>query len=279
MADDNGIYPYQPNGGICIAAALFFGVSAVCHVFQMVRKRTWFYSPLVIGSIMMTLGYVARYFSTKSTSSLGPYIIQSLFLILPPSLYAATIYMIYGRLVIFVNNPQASLIRPTLVTKIFVVGDVIAFFMQAGGGGMMAQESMVDLGQKVMLIGLFFQLAFFGLFLLISIIFWKRTRSSSARYTLRHGKRSWHSLLMLLLAAAAVIILRCIFRIIEFAQGHDGYVASHEVFLYLFDALPMLGVQVMFHVIHAGDVFPPNFNARRRLNDDESDGITLKGGV
>jgi hypothetical protein len=75
-----------------------------------------------------------RYISARDTSALGPYIMQSLFIILPPSLYAATIYMIYGRLVLFVNAAEASIIRPTLVTKVFVCGDVVAFFMQAGGG-------------------------------------------------------------------------------------------------------------------------------------------------
>jgi hypothetical protein len=226
----------------------------------------------------MTLGYIARYFSTKSPASLGPYIIQSLFIILPPSLYAATIYIIYGRVALFVNALRASLVQPTRVTKIFVVGDVIAFFMQAGGGGMMAQANMADLGQKVMLIGLFVQLAFFGFFLIISLIFWKRTRSSSARHTLRYGKHSWYNLLMLLLAAATFIILRCVFRIIEFGQGHTGYLATHEVFLYMFDAVPMLGVQIMFHVIHAGDVFPPNF-IMQKLDDDDNDTTHLQDRV
>jgi magnesium-transporting ATPase (P-type) len=222
----------------------------------------------------MTIGYIARYISSKSPADLGPYIIQSLFTILPPSLYAATIYVIYGRVVLFVRSPEASLIRPTRVTKIFVIGDVVAFFMQAGGGGMMSQASMVDVGQKLMLIGLFVQLAFFGLFLVISIVFRKRMRSTPARYTLRPGKHSWYTLLLLLLAAAAIIILRCVFRIIEFGQGHDGYLASHEAFLYLFDALPMLGVQIMFHVIHAGDVFPLNFTMGKRL-DGDSDQMEL----
>ena len=226
----------------------------------------------------MTLGYVARYFSTNSPASLGPYIIQSLFTILPPSLYAATIYIIYGRVAQFVNAPRASLIQPTRVTKIFVIGDVIAFFMQAGGGGMMAQANMADLGQKIMLIGLFVQLAFFGFFLVISIVFWKRTRSSPARHTLRYGKHSWYKLLMLLLAAAAIIILRCVFRIIEFGQGHTGYLATHEVFLYLFDAVPMLGVQIMFHIVHAGDVFPPNF-IMQKLDDDDNDATHLQDRV
>ncbi|KAH7351323.1 RTA1 like protein-domain-containing protein [Rhexocercosporidium sp. MPI-PUGE-AT-0058] len=275
--DTNGIYPYKPNSSICIAVAILFGASALYHIIQMVWKKTWFYTPLVVGSLMMTIGYVARYFSTKDTSSLTPYIAQSLFIILPPSLYAATLYMIFGRIVVLVNSPKASIIRPTRVTKIFVIGDVIAFLLQSGGGGMMAQSSMADLGQKTMIAGLFVQLLFFGFFMLVALIFFKRMRSSPARYTIpTYGKRTWAALLNLLFAAAALIILRCIFRMIEFSQGHTGYLASHEVYMYLFDAFPMFVVQAMFHFIHAGDVFPPNFAMEKLANDSKGDDIFLQ---
>lgn len=216
----------------------------------------------------MTAGYVFRYLSAKSPADLGPYIVQSLFIILPPSLYAATIYMIYGRLVLFVNAPDASMIRPTRVTKIFVCGDVLAFFLQAGGGGMMAQEGMAKLGQTIMLVGLFIQLFFFGFFLIISLVFWKRMHSSPKSFLVpQYGKYSWLALLKLLLSAAVIVILRCIFRVIEFSQGHDGYLASHEVYMYLFDTAPMFAVQIMFHVVYAADVFGPGTLARA---DNES---------
>lgn len=208
----------------------------------------------------MTAGYIARYLSAKSPLELGPYIIQSLFIILPPSLYAATLYMIYGRVVFFVNAPEASVIRPNRVTKIFVCGDVIAFFLQAGGGGMMAEPTMANVGQKIMLIGLFVQLLFFGFFLVISLIFWKRMRSSPKSYMIpQHGKYTWSALLKMLLVAAAIVILRCVFRVIEFAQGTEGAIPTHEVYMYIFDAAPMFLVQILFHVIHAGDVFPHEF--------------------
>lgn len=226
----------------------------------------------------MTIGYTARYFSAKSPSELGPYIMQSLFIILPPSLYAATIYMIYGRIVIFVNSPDASMIRPDRVTKIFVCGDVVSFFMQAGGGGMMAQASMASLGQKIMLVGLFTQLLFFSFFLTISLIFWKRMRSSAKLYSVpQYGKHTWKSLMKLLFAAAIIIILRCVYRIIEFAQGNDGYLVSHEIFMYIFDAIPMFLVQVMFHFVHAGDVFQANLATPK--NQDRGSWINLRDGM
>jgi hypothetical protein len=200
---------------------------------------------------------------------LGPYIGQSLFIILPPSLYAATIYMIYGRLVLFVNAPEASVIKPTRVTKIFVCGDVLAFLLQAGGGGMMAQAGMAKTGQTIMLLGLFIQLLFFGFFLIISLLFWKRMHSSPKTLSVpQYGKRSWLALLKLLLCAAVIIIIRCIFRVVEFSQGHDGYLASHEVFMYVFDTAPMFAVQFMFHFVHAADVF--GLGTLGKLADNES---------
>ncbi|KAF2799666.1 RTA1 like protein [Melanomma pulvis-pyrius CBS 109.77] len=269
MAGDNGIYPYKPNKNVAIGACALFGISALYHLFQMVRRRAWFYTSFVIGALMMTIGYGFRFVSAGTPDSLGLYIGQSLCIILPPSLYAATIYMIYGRLVIFVDSPEASLIRPTRVTKIFVCGDILAFLLQAGGGGQMANAKTADMGKNIMLFGLFVQLLFFGFFLIISLLFWKRMRSSPKMYSVpQYGKHHWTSLLKLMFAAAAIIILRCLFRVVEFSQGHDGYLVSHEVFMYIFDAAPMFSVQVMFHFVYAADVF--GAGSLGKLGDSES---------
>ncbi|KAI4671230.1 uncharacterized protein J4E88_009263 [Alternaria novae-zelandiae] len=263
------LFPYEPSKVGAILFAVLFGLSTIYHLFQMIRGRAWFYTAFVIGSIMMTIGYAARYLSAQSPSELMPYIMQSLFIILPPSLYAATIYMIYGRLVVFVNAEHASVIRPTLVTKIFVCGDVVAFLMQSGGGGMMAQADMADMGQKIMLLGLFVQLAFFGFFVVVSAIFYFRMRSAPERYTVpKYGKYAWPTLYKLLAIAAVVIIARCIFRVIEFGQGHSGYLASHEVYMYVFDTLPMFLVQVLFHFVRADDVFGTNHRQVKKLDSE-----------
>jgi hypothetical protein len=51
MAGDNGIYPYKPNKNIALVAAALFGMSAIYHLIQMIRKRAWFYSSFVIGAM------------------------------------------------------------------------------------------------------------------------------------------------------------------------------------------------------------------------------------
>lgn len=191
----------------------------------------------------MAAGYISRAISAKSPESLAPFISQSLLILLPPSLYAATIYMLYGRIVHCTKRPDLSTIAPTKVTKIFVIGDVIAFLLQCSGGGLMAISGMSSTGQKVIVFGLFFQLLFFGFFLYVSVKFALRIRQTQEGFF----GASWRTLLHILFLMAALIIFRCVYRVVEFLQGHDGYLISHEVYMYLFDTLPMLIVQVLFH--------------------------------
>ncbi|KAI5209616.1 RTA1 like protein [Aureobasidium subglaciale] len=253
-----GAYHYEPSEVLAVGAAGLFGLGACVHLYQMIRYKTWFFTAFVVGACMMTLGYIMRFISARNVDALMPYVLQSLFIILPPSLYAATLYMVYGRLVIFVNAPQASLIRPTLVTKIFVIGDVCSFITQAGAGGMMVAASLAKTGKTLMLLGLALQLIFFGFFLVVAITFWVRVKKTI--HTLppvpQIGGVPWTRLFIALFVAAALIIIRCAFRVVEFQQDADGALQSHEWYAYVFDAIPMLFVQTLFNVVHAGRVLP-----------------------
>ena len=62
-----------------------------------------------------------------------PYILQSVFILLGPAFYAASIYMALGRLIRFLEGQHHSVIRVGLLTKIFLMGDIFSFFGQGGG--------------------------------------------------------------------------------------------------------------------------------------------------
>lgn len=53
--------------------------------------------------------------------------------LLAPTLYAASIYMVLGRLVGYLNAESLSLVPVKWMTKIFVAGDVFSFMMQSAG--------------------------------------------------------------------------------------------------------------------------------------------------
>lgn len=64
----------------------------------------------------------------------------------------------------------------------------------------------------------------------------------------------WRKHLITLYAASVLIMIRSIFRVVEYLQGFSGYLLSHEVYLYVFDSVLMLCVMVMFNVVHPSEV-------------------------
>ena len=125
-----------------------------------------------------TIGYIGRIIAHSNQNSIGIFILQTVLLLIAPALFAASIYMVLGRLMIFVDGAHLSLIRPSRLTKIFVIGDVLSFLIQSGGGSMMSNAAHVKLGQHVILFGLVFQILFFGLFIVTSVLFHYRIHVS-----------------------------------------------------------------------------------------------------
>jgi hypothetical protein len=54
-------------------------------------------------------------------------------ILLAPPLYAVSIYMVLGRLIVHLGAESYSIVPVRWLTIIFVTGDIIAFVMQAAG--------------------------------------------------------------------------------------------------------------------------------------------------
>ena len=54
----------------------------------------------------------------------------------------------------------------------------------------------------------------------------------------------------MLYTVSLLILVRSIFRVIEYIQGNAGYLLRHEIFLYIFDALLMAVCMVTFLLYH-----------------------------
>lgn len=65
--------------------------------------------------------------------TLGPYIMQSLLILIAPALMAASIYMILGRIILLTDGEHHALIKRKWLTKTFVAGDVLSLLMQSSG--------------------------------------------------------------------------------------------------------------------------------------------------
>lgn len=206
--------------------------------------------------LVETVGYIGRILS--ATENPGPYdkipyIIQSLLLLVAPPLFAASVYMELGRIVLMVDGERKLFIRRTWLTKIFVIGDVACFLVQAYGSGMLASgdASKIDIANYVVIGGLFLQVAFFGFFVVAAAIFHFRLARSPISLAL---VRPWLKHMDGLYIVGVLILGRSIMRGVEFIQGYGGYIMAHEAFLYAFDAVPMLFAVATMNIIHPGEV-------------------------
>jgi hypothetical protein len=86
------------------------------------------------------IGYIGRAMSSKQTPdwTLGPYVVQTLCLLLAPALLAASVYMLLGRIILLLQAESHALLRRKWLTKIFVTGDVLSFLLQGAGKHLIA---------------------------------------------------------------------------------------------------------------------------------------------
>lgn len=59
--------------------------------------------------------------------------IQSVFLLVAPALFAASVYMVLGRIILLTDGESHSIIKKRWLTKFFVFGDVFSFLLQSSG--------------------------------------------------------------------------------------------------------------------------------------------------
>lgn len=152
---------------------------------------------------------------------LVPYIIQALLILLAPILFAASVYMLLGRLIRATGAEDYSLIRVNWVTKIFVGGDALCFLIQAMGGGILASAKTSKtrkLGDNVILGGLILQIVIFGFFLLIVSVYHSRMRAKPTTKS-RDMVIDFSRYMTMLYVVSMLITLRNLFRVIEYAMG------------------------------------------------------------
>ncbi|KFY36015.1 hypothetical protein V494_05392, partial [Pseudogymnoascus sp. VKM F-4513 (FW-928)] len=115
------IYHYDPSMAAAIVFIVAFLISTTLHLYQLLRTRAWFMIPLVAGGFFEWIGYIGRAISSKESPdwTLGPYIMQSLLLLVAPALFAASIYMELSRIITLVDGESHALIKKKWLTKLF----------------------------------------------------------------------------------------------------------------------------------------------------------------
>jgi SNF family Na+-dependent transporter len=115
-----------------------------------------------------------------------------------------------------------------------------------GGDGSNART-----GSNIIVAGLCLQIVFFGLFVFTGIAFHARLNKRPTRLSF---ETPWKRHMFSLYLVSILIFVRSIVRVAEFVQGFEGYIISHEWYIYVFDALLMWIACVILNWAHPGEV-------------------------
>ncbi|KAF8861032.1 RTA1 like protein [Acephala macrosclerotiorum] len=261
LESHNGYYlwNYIPSEAAAGIFAALFIISTAAHAYKVWTTKAKFCWAFTIGCFLLAfttiefIGYCARASAHNKTGKLMPYIIQNLFILVAPALFAASIYMTLGRIIRSIGAEKHSVIRVNWLTKTFVYGDILSFLVQGGSAGLMFQSSTVKMGEGMVVGGLFIQIVMFGLFALTAVIFQSQLRKdpTPASYS---ADIPWKRSLHMLYTVSALIMVRSIFRVIEYLMGQTGYPLKHEWTLYIFDSVLMFAVTFIFYLRYPNEL-------------------------
>ena len=280
------IWKYVPSLPAAIVFAILFAVATAGHGWKMSRTRMWFCVPFVIGGacrvplstfcppcypgvstnmrryIVEVIGYIGRAAAYNDTGTLGPFMVQGVFLVLPPIFFAASLYMVYSRLVRSVDGASLSLMSPRWTTRIFVSGDWICLNIQGAGAGLLFKPATMQTGNWIVTAGLAIQLMLFIGFIGCCATFHRRFRAHLAR-TGATTDIPWQTCFYMLYGTSLAVMVRNIYRVIEFVSGQDSYLFVNEWTIYVFDAALMLLVMVVFYIWYPSQLRTPAKESRR----------------
>lgn len=272
--DDN--WSYCPSFAAAVIFTVLFGLTTCGHIVQAFIYRKPFAMVLIMGALWETGGYVARILSIENQRSSGLYTVQLLLILLAPLWINAYIYMLLGRMIHFFlpkGEDRVFKIRARAITRMFVLFDIVAFFVQATGGTMTGPGVSAKTQQNGLHIytgGVGLQLFFLVIFVSLAIGFQRKVKHlkqspyETAKFQSMDQESQYEPaattpdlaltvpLLRLLYITMALIIVRNIYRLIEFGTGANSPTVKHEWFAYVFDAVPMFFALVVLNVFNPG---------------------------
>ncbi|KZM26651.1 uncharacterized protein EKO05_0005388 [Ascochyta rabiei] len=268
------MYRYTPSLPLAALFLALFTILTLLQVWAYVRHRKTSIVYIIIGGLCEIAGFSARIGSHYDNEAWVPFIIQGTLLLIGPLFFAATVYMMLGRIINLANASAISRISPRWYTRIFVTADISTLVVQGLGASLMGtmQLSLALAGEKVVITGLALQVATFIVFLAAAIdcnvrlARMKRDSDSDATNT---SNDAWKSIIHTLYTISALVLFRCVFRLIEYTMGNAAYLIAHEWTLYVFDGVPMFAVLVLFFVYQQRAMKSPK--GEGRVVDDLSD--------
>ncbi|CAE6444406.1 unnamed protein product [Rhizoctonia solani] len=279
---------YTPNITLATLAGSIFVATAVGFLIWSIRHRGYYMVTIITGAIGYALGLFLRIRYAQEPTNAPIYNAMDLFLLLSPCGFIASVsdfnWMIRacpnkwsgGTTQIFMMlvpiathlDAQAFLIlRPNLLTKLFLLFEFTAFLVQGTGSAMsIALDTETKaLGAKILIGGLALQTvsltAYMNVFGLFVFRLWKNRKdewNNRPNGILKH----WLALLMVIGVGLQNLSIRGGYRMLVAMQGPNGFLSSSEQFFYTTECVTLWSAISAFLT-----VWPPRYLAMPRPVD------------
>lgn len=271
--DGRGLYPYAPSLAAAVGTLLVFIVLFGVSTGQYVWYRSWFWWPMLLAILMEVTGYLFRILSIRSHHERTPFIVQSVLILVAPAVMAASCYMAFGRIVLWVVPARFKSFRHLWIpvrwlTPFFVGFDVLGFLVQVAGATMLASAEDpdgLDQGRRIVLLGIMVQLVMFAFFAVATLRLWLLLRGKLAGEKLP-TETEWRIFLKIILVTSVAILLRSLYRFLEYVLGSDNALLSNEIYHYSMDAFPIIAVASLFVAYHPAQYLPYIKLRRKQLD-------------
>ncbi|KAM5348780.1 hypothetical protein ACJ41O_008603 [Fusarium nematophilum] len=274
MADSESIWMYSPSFPLAVIGTIVYSIIffAIFYL-TVIRYRAWFFLVVVIGALIEVAAYILRCYSVKNQSEISPFVQTLTFTVMAPVFIAAGNYLLISRLILAVLPPSHHRILKIpgrRLTPIFVVFDIIAFLVQGSGSGIASSDNwqgqMEKIGRNVLIGGLAFQLVAFSFFLCV----FRRFHILANRMAVDDAPKGWQKVVLAVYVSSSLIMVRCIYRVIEFAEGMNGYAFRHEWLFWVFESLPMVGAIGVFCIYHPSRYLGRHGARRKAIKSEDS---------
>lgn len=120
-------------------------------------------------------------------------------------------------------------------------------------GGSRAVPALYNIGNGLVIATLILQLLWFLFFVVVAVMFHRSMRMVPTLTAQRPDIR-WQNYLITLYVVSILVMIRSLFRAIEYIEGRTGSLQSTEVFFYIFDSLLMFMAVVYLHWKHPSEI-------------------------
>lgn len=178
-----------------------------------------------------------------------PYSVQAFFILVAPNLLAASMYQYFERLADASGMSHLCVLRPRLLTRLFISGDVLSFVALIAGSGFVDSNffsGAIRCGNYLIIVGLVLQLLLLWIFTGVAIAFHIRLVRNSSHTTQDPDRmKKIRRLLSIIYAGAQILAGRNMFRLTTTAMDPSGYMARHEWTFYVFDGAQIAQVMLI----------------------------------